>query len=126
MAAKHFYRQGFLLLLFNFISTAALEKRFSDFKRCADEECSSKFGHSHPLHPDKLRLISGLTCCQSIFVTLDNLRRLLCRLIRRVPVIKNNTGGYKRGAGLSVGRLPGSSGLAGFFFFGGELTLAAN
>lgn len=43
MAAKYFYRQGFLLLLFNFISTAALEKRFSDFKRCADEECSSKF-----------------------------------------------------------------------------------
>ncbi|XP_014866770.1 PREDICTED: melanoma inhibitory activity protein 3 isoform X1 [Poecilia mexicana] len=40
MAAKHFYRQGFLLLLFNFISTAALEKRFSDFKRCADKECS--------------------------------------------------------------------------------------
>ncbi|XP_019132564.2 transport and Golgi organization protein 1 homolog isoform X3 [Larimichthys crocea] len=40
MAAKHFYRQGFLLLLFNFISTAALEKRFSNFKRCADEECS--------------------------------------------------------------------------------------
>ncbi|KAM4522664.1 transport and Golgi organization protein 1 homolog isoform 1-T1 [Odontesthes bonariensis] len=40
MAAKHFYRQGFLLLLFNFISTAALEKRFSDFKRCADDECS--------------------------------------------------------------------------------------
>ncbi|XP_070781825.1 transport and Golgi organization protein 1 homolog [Enoplosus armatus] len=40
MAAKHFYRQGFLLLLFNFISTATLEKRFSDFKRCADEECS--------------------------------------------------------------------------------------
>nr|XP_046230060.1 transport and Golgi organization protein 1 homolog isoform X2 [Scatophagus argus] len=40
MAAKYFYRQGFLLLLFNFISTAALEKRFSDFKRCADEECS--------------------------------------------------------------------------------------
>ncbi|XP_029318498.1 transport and Golgi organization protein 1 homolog [Cottoperca gobio] len=40
MAAKHFYRQGFLLLLFNFISTASLEKRFSDFKRCADEECS--------------------------------------------------------------------------------------
>ncbi|CAG09193.1 unnamed protein product, partial [Tetraodon nigroviridis] len=35
-----FYLQGFLLLLFNFISTAALEKRFSDFKRCADEECS--------------------------------------------------------------------------------------
>lgn len=43
MAAKYFYRQGFLLLLFNFISTAALEKRFSDLKRCADEECSSKF-----------------------------------------------------------------------------------
>lgn len=43
MAAKYFYLQGFLLLLFNFISTAALEKRFSDFKRCADEECSSKF-----------------------------------------------------------------------------------
>lgn len=43
MAAKYFYRQGFLLLLFNFVSTAALEKRFSDFKRCADEECSSKF-----------------------------------------------------------------------------------
>ncbi|MEQ2157290.1 hypothetical protein GOODEAATRI_000341 [Goodea atripinnis] len=43
MAAKHFFPQGFLLLLFNFISTAALEKRFSDFKRCADEECSSKF-----------------------------------------------------------------------------------
>ncbi|XP_032398987.1 transport and Golgi organization protein 1 homolog isoform X2 [Etheostoma spectabile] len=40
MAAKYFYRQGLLLLLFNFISTAALEKRFSDFKRCADEECS--------------------------------------------------------------------------------------
>ncbi|KAM9840450.1 transport and Golgi organization protein 1 homolog [Aulostomus maculatus] len=40
MAAKHVYRKGFLLLLFNFISTAALEKRFSDFKRCADEECS--------------------------------------------------------------------------------------
>ncbi|XP_019953132.2 transport and Golgi organization protein 1 homolog isoform X2 [Paralichthys olivaceus] len=40
MAAKHFYRQGFLLLLFNFISTAALEKRFSDLKRCTDEECS--------------------------------------------------------------------------------------
>ncbi|KAF7661589.1 hypothetical protein LDENG_00257770 [Lucifuga dentata] len=40
MAAKLFYRKGFLLLLFNFISTAALEKRFSDFKRCADEECS--------------------------------------------------------------------------------------
>ncbi|XP_061667776.1 transport and Golgi organization protein 1 homolog isoform X2 [Syngnathoides biaculeatus] len=40
MAAKQFYRKGFLLLLFNFISTAALEKRFSDFKRCADEECS--------------------------------------------------------------------------------------
>lgn len=76
MAAKYFYWQGFLLLLFNFISTAALEKRFSDFKRCADEECSSKFAglllkraprdfkdaSSH--HPDatashKLRLISG-------------------------------------------------------------------
>ncbi|XP_054617733.1 transport and Golgi organization protein 1 homolog [Dunckerocampus dactyliophorus] len=40
MAAKHFYRNGFLLLLFEFISTAALEKRFSDLKRCADEECS--------------------------------------------------------------------------------------
>ncbi|XP_074542024.1 transport and Golgi organization protein 1 homolog isoform X2 [Halichoeres trimaculatus] len=40
MAAKYFYRQGFLLLLFNFISTSALEKRFSDLKRCADEECS--------------------------------------------------------------------------------------
>ncbi|KAK1889139.1 Transport and Golgi organization protein 1 like [Dissostichus eleginoides] len=40
MAAKHFYRQGFLLLLFNFISTAALEKRFSNLKRCADKECS--------------------------------------------------------------------------------------
>ncbi|XP_039982039.1 transport and Golgi organization protein 1 homolog isoform X2 [Xiphias gladius] len=40
MAAKHFYRQGFLLLLFNFISTAALEKRFSEFKRCADQDCS--------------------------------------------------------------------------------------
>ncbi|XP_034556078.1 transport and Golgi organization protein 1 homolog isoform X2 [Notolabrus celidotus] len=40
MAAKYFYRQGFLLLLFNFISTAALERRFSDLKRCADEECS--------------------------------------------------------------------------------------
>ncbi|CAN9507811.1 unnamed protein product [Ophioblennius macclurei] len=40
MAAKHCYRKGFLLLLFNFISTAALDKRFSDFKRCADEECS--------------------------------------------------------------------------------------
>ncbi|XP_028997454.1 transport and Golgi organization protein 1 homolog isoform X2 [Betta splendens] len=40
MAAKHFYRQGFLLLLFNFIPAAALDKRFSNFKRCADEECS--------------------------------------------------------------------------------------
>ncbi|XP_071775151.1 transport and Golgi organization protein 1 homolog isoform X1 [Centroberyx gerrardi] len=40
MAAKVFYRKGFLLLLFNFISTTALDKRFSDFKRCADEECS--------------------------------------------------------------------------------------
>ncbi|XP_056260559.1 transport and Golgi organization protein 1 homolog isoform X4 [Seriola aureovittata] len=40
MAAKHFYRQGFLLLLLNFIATAALERRFSDFKRCADQECS--------------------------------------------------------------------------------------
>ncbi|XP_056149992.1 transport and Golgi organization protein 1 homolog isoform X2 [Lampris incognitus] len=40
MAAKAFYRKGFLLLLFNFISTAALDKRFSDLKRCADEECS--------------------------------------------------------------------------------------
>ncbi|XP_017267434.1 transport and Golgi organization protein 1 homolog isoform X2 [Kryptolebias marmoratus] len=40
MAAKRFYRQGFLLLLFNFLSTAASERRFSDFKRCADEECS--------------------------------------------------------------------------------------
>uniref|UniRef100_A0A3Q1GP69 Transport and Golgi organization protein 1 homolog n=1 Tax=Acanthochromis polyacanthus TaxID=80966 RepID=A0A3Q1GP69_9TELE len=40
MAAIHFYRQGLLLLLLNFISTAAFEKRFSDFKRCADEECS--------------------------------------------------------------------------------------
>ncbi|XP_068609549.1 transport and Golgi organization protein 1 homolog [Brachionichthys hirsutus] len=40
MAAEHFYRQGFSLLLFIFISTAASEKRFSDFKRCADEECS--------------------------------------------------------------------------------------
>uniref|UniRef100_A0A3P9HQP9 Transport and Golgi organization protein 1 homolog n=1 Tax=Oryzias latipes TaxID=8090 RepID=A0A3P9HQP9_ORYLA len=44
MAAKHFYRLGFLLLvLFYLIPTAALERRFSDFKRCADEECSSKF-----------------------------------------------------------------------------------
>ncbi|XP_028252810.1 transport and Golgi organization protein 1 homolog isoform X1 [Parambassis ranga] len=40
MAAKHIYRQGFLLLLCNFICTAVLERRFSDFKRCADEECS--------------------------------------------------------------------------------------
>uniref|UniRef100_A0A668A1S9 Transport and Golgi organization protein 1 homolog n=2 Tax=Myripristis murdjan TaxID=586833 RepID=A0A668A1S9_9TELE len=40
MAAKIFYRKGFLLLLFNFILTAAVDKRFSDFKRCADEECS--------------------------------------------------------------------------------------
>ncbi|XP_041830962.1 transport and Golgi organization protein 1 homolog isoform X2 [Melanotaenia boesemani] len=40
MAAKYFYQQGFLLLLFNFISASALERRFSDFKRCADEECS--------------------------------------------------------------------------------------
>uniref|UniRef100_A0A3Q3L0U6 SH3 domain-containing protein n=1 Tax=Mastacembelus armatus TaxID=205130 RepID=A0A3Q3L0U6_9TELE len=43
MAAKHFYRPVFLLLLFSLISTAALDKRFSDFKRCADSECSSKF-----------------------------------------------------------------------------------
>lgn len=42
MAAKHVYRQGFLLLLFNFMSAAALERRFSDIKRCADKECSSK------------------------------------------------------------------------------------
>uniref|UniRef100_A0A3B3XMJ4 Uncharacterized protein n=1 Tax=Poecilia mexicana TaxID=48701 RepID=A0A3B3XMJ4_9TELE len=48
MAAKHFYRQGFLLLLFNFISTAALEKRFSDFKRCADKECSTVKDFSGP------------------------------------------------------------------------------
>ncbi|XP_005731155.1 melanoma inhibitory activity protein 3 isoform X2 [Pundamilia nyererei] len=40
MAAKHVYRQGFLLLLFNFMSAAALERRFSDIKRCADKECS--------------------------------------------------------------------------------------
>ncbi|KAM4600881.1 transport and Golgi organization protein 1 homolog isoform 2-T2 [Polymixia lowei] len=40
MAAKVFYRKGFLLLLFNFISTAALDKKFSDLKRCTDEECS--------------------------------------------------------------------------------------
>uniref|UniRef100_A0A3Q0S7U0 Transport and Golgi organization protein 1 homolog n=1 Tax=Amphilophus citrinellus TaxID=61819 RepID=A0A3Q0S7U0_AMPCI len=40
MAAKHLYRRGFLLLLFNFMSAAALERRFSDFKRCADQECS--------------------------------------------------------------------------------------
>ncbi|XP_035764322.1 transport and Golgi organization protein 1 homolog isoform X2 [Neolamprologus brichardi] len=40
MAAKHVYRQGFLLLLFNFMSAAALERRFSDIKRCADMECS--------------------------------------------------------------------------------------
>ncbi|XP_030577041.1 transport and Golgi organization protein 1 homolog isoform X2 [Archocentrus centrarchus] len=40
MAAKHLYRRGFLLLLFNFMSAAALERRFSDFKRCADNECS--------------------------------------------------------------------------------------
>ncbi|XP_039455150.1 transport and Golgi organization protein 1 homolog isoform X2 [Oreochromis aureus] len=40
MAAKHVYRQGFLLLLFNFMSAAALERRFSDLKRCADQECS--------------------------------------------------------------------------------------
>ncbi|XP_024146339.1 transport and Golgi organization protein 1 homolog isoform X2 [Oryzias melastigma] len=41
MAAKHFYRPGFLLLLlFNLMPTSALERRFSDFKRCADEECS--------------------------------------------------------------------------------------
>uniref|UniRef100_A0A8C6V1J0 SH3 domain-containing protein n=1 Tax=Neogobius melanostomus TaxID=47308 RepID=A0A8C6V1J0_9GOBI len=40
MAAKYIYHNGFLLLLFNFISTAALEKRFSDLKRCADEECT--------------------------------------------------------------------------------------
>ncbi|XP_037541829.1 transport and Golgi organization protein 1 homolog [Nematolebias whitei] len=40
MAAKHFYRPGILLLLFNLVSSTALERRFSDFKRCADEECS--------------------------------------------------------------------------------------
>lgn len=89
MAAKHFYRQGFLLLLFNFISTAALEKRFSDLKRCADEECSSKYffwgglfwwvfspglhgciSVLLPLHPDTTdnhKLCPYLlTCCRSI------------------------------------------------------------
>uniref|UniRef100_A0AAZ3NSY8 Transport and Golgi organization protein 1 homolog n=1 Tax=Oncorhynchus tshawytscha TaxID=74940 RepID=A0AAZ3NSY8_ONCTS len=29
-----------LLFIINFISNAAIERRFSDFKRCADEECS--------------------------------------------------------------------------------------
>lgn len=84
MAAKYFYLQGFLLLLFNFISTAALEKRFSDFKRCADEECSSKFcslllkqiGRISRMHlciiPTVQLAINcalSLTCCQSISVT---------------------------------------------------------
>lgn len=32
-----------LLFIINFISNAATERRFSDFKRCADEECSSKY-----------------------------------------------------------------------------------
>ncbi|XP_067338781.1 transport and Golgi organization protein 1 homolog isoform X2 [Channa argus] len=40
MAAKHFYPHGFVLLLFYFIAIAALDKRFSDFKRCTDPECS--------------------------------------------------------------------------------------
>uniref|UniRef100_A0A3B4BBD9 SH3 domain-containing protein n=1 Tax=Periophthalmus magnuspinnatus TaxID=409849 RepID=A0A3B4BBD9_9GOBI len=52
MAAKYIYQNGFLLLLFNFISTAALEKRFSDLKRCADEECSSKFALDDFRGPD--------------------------------------------------------------------------
>uniref|UniRef100_A0A3Q3B745 SH3 domain-containing protein n=1 Tax=Kryptolebias marmoratus TaxID=37003 RepID=A0A3Q3B745_KRYMA len=58
MAAKRFYRQGFLLLLFNFLSTAASERRFSDFKRCADEECSSKFCFFSPAVKD----FSGPDC----------------------------------------------------------------
>uniref|UniRef100_A0A1A8LKF2 Transport and Golgi organization protein 1 homolog n=1 Tax=Nothobranchius pienaari TaxID=704102 RepID=A0A1A8LKF2_9TELE len=40
MAAKHFYLQGCLLILCYFISATALERKFSDFKRCADMECS--------------------------------------------------------------------------------------
>uniref|UniRef100_A0A3Q3KIR0 Transport and Golgi organization protein 1 homolog n=1 Tax=Monopterus albus TaxID=43700 RepID=A0A3Q3KIR0_MONAL len=39
MEGKH-YRQCFLLLLFNFTSIAAVDKRFSDFKSCADTDCS--------------------------------------------------------------------------------------
>ncbi|XP_034017875.1 transport and Golgi organization protein 1 homolog [Thalassophryne amazonica] len=42
MAAKHFSRRRcFFLLCFHVLAVAALEKRFSDFKRCADEECSN-------------------------------------------------------------------------------------
>ncbi|KAM9354724.1 transport and Golgi organization protein 1 homolog isoform 2-T2 [Pholidichthys leucotaenia] len=40
MAAKHFNRRSFILLLLYFLAVPALERRFSDFKRCADEECS--------------------------------------------------------------------------------------
>lgn len=80
MAAKIFYRKGFLLLLFNFILTAAVDKRFSDFKRCADEECSSKFyglwawlqGCFPPSWIDlgfrlAINCALSLTCCQLIF-----------------------------------------------------------
>lgn len=82
MAAKHIYRQGFLLLLCNFICIAALERRFSDIKRCADEECSSKWllllwgdwGMRPPPFIPLLRLAIkralSPTCCQSICATL--------------------------------------------------------
>ncbi|XP_061563516.1 transport and Golgi organization protein 1 homolog [Cololabis saira] len=41
MAAKHLYQQGLVLLLLHVVAaTTAWERRFSDFKRCADQECS--------------------------------------------------------------------------------------
>uniref|UniRef100_A0A8L0DVM5 SH3 domain-containing protein n=1 Tax=Oncorhynchus mykiss TaxID=8022 RepID=A0A8L0DVM5_ONCMY len=40
MAVNVSYVYIFILCIHNFISKAAVEGRFSDFKSCADEECS--------------------------------------------------------------------------------------
>uniref|UniRef100_A0A4W5P3Q8 Transport and Golgi organization protein 1 homolog n=1 Tax=Hucho hucho TaxID=62062 RepID=A0A4W5P3Q8_9TELE len=40
MAVNVSYVYIFILCIHNFISKVAVERRFSDFKRCADEECS--------------------------------------------------------------------------------------
>uniref|UniRef100_A0AAZ3P7R0 SH3 domain-containing protein n=1 Tax=Oncorhynchus tshawytscha TaxID=74940 RepID=A0AAZ3P7R0_ONCTS len=40
MAVNVSYVYIFILCIHNFISNAAVERRFSDFKSCADEECS--------------------------------------------------------------------------------------